>query len=151
MHLRNGSMIIGHKHAQRTINLDTSTVPPLLMPSVLFTSLFQLRFFARKPHPIRLLRRAEYRPSLRAMLQEFKVKDLTSLDLKNGEMKQVELEGVEGGKILLANGDGKIHATSSNCTHFGAPLAKGVMGPGARVTCPWHGGGLLSLFLCFSI
>ena len=73
------------------------------------------------------------------MAQEFKVKELSSLDLKDGEMKQVELEGVEQGKVLLANSGGKIHATSSNCTHFGAPLAKGVLA-GGKITCPWHGG-----------
>ena len=73
------------------------------------------------------------------MAQEFKVKELSALDLKDGEMKQVELEGLEGGKVLLANSGGKIHATSSNCTHFGAPLAKGVLADG-KVTCPWHGG-----------
>ena len=73
------------------------------------------------------------------MAQEFKVKELSTLDLKDGEMKQVELEGLEGGKVLLANSGGKIHATSSNCTHFGAPLVKGVLAEG-KVTCPWHGG-----------
>ena len=73
------------------------------------------------------------------MAQEFKVKELSALDLKEGEMKQVELEGLEGGKVLLANSGGKIHATSSNCTHFGAPLVKGVLAEG-KVTCPWHGG-----------
>jgi nitrite reductase/ring-hydroxylating ferredoxin subunit len=62
------------------------------------------------------------------MAQEFKLKDITSLQLKNGEKKEVEVEGVE------------VHATSPNCTHYGAPLAKGVLTPEGRLTCPWHGG-----------
>lgn len=79
------------------------------------------------------------------MAQEFKVKELSSLSLKDGEMKTVELEGVEGGKVLLANSGGKIHATSSNCTHYGAPLSKGVLSEG-KITCAWHGGMAPSLF-----
>jgi nitrite reductase/ring-hydroxylating ferredoxin subunit len=73
-------------------------------------------------------------------MTEFKLKDISSLNLKDGELKEVEVEGIEGTKVLLANAGGKIHATGSKCTHYGAPLAKGVLGPGARITCPWHGG-----------
>ena len=76
------------------------------------------------------------------MAQDFKLKDITSLDLKDGTMKQVEVEGVDGGKVLLSKTGGKVYATSANCTHYGAPLAKGVLSPDGRVTCPWHGGSL---------
>jgi nitrite reductase/ring-hydroxylating ferredoxin subunit len=74
------------------------------------------------------------------MAQEFKLKDVTSLELRNGEKKEVEVEGVEGGKVLLLKVQDKVHATSANCTHYGAPLAKGVLTPDGRLTCPWHGG-----------
>jgi nitrite reductase/ring-hydroxylating ferredoxin subunit len=74
------------------------------------------------------------------MAKEFKLKDVTSLNLKNGEKKEVEVEGVEGGKVLLLKVQDKVHATSANCTHYGAPLAKGVLTPEGRLTCPWHGG-----------
>ena len=74
------------------------------------------------------------------MAQEFKLKDVTSLQMKNGEKKEVEVEGVEGGKVLLLKVQDKVHATSANCTHYGAPLAKGVLTPEGRLTCPWHGG-----------
>lgn len=73
------------------------------------------------------------------MAQEFKVKDLSSLNLNDGDMKQVELDGVENGKVLILKINGKVHATSSNCTHYGAPLAKGVLSPDGKITCPWHG------------
>ncbi|CAO2658125.1 Nn.00g073850.m01.CDS01 [Neocucurbitaria sp. VM-36] len=73
------------------------------------------------------------------MATEFKLKDVTSLNLKNGEKKEVEVEGVEGGKVLLLKIQDQVHATSANCTHYGAPLVKGVLTPEGRLTCPWHG------------
>jgi len=73
------------------------------------------------------------------MVQEFKLKDVTSLQMKNGEKKEVEVEGVEGGKVLLLKIQDQVHATSSTCTHYGAPLVKGVLTPEGRLTCPWHG------------
>jgi len=73
------------------------------------------------------------------MAKEFKLKGVTSLNLKNGEKKEVEVEGVEGGKVLLLKVQDKVHATSANCTHYGAPLVKGVLTPEGRLTCPWHG------------
>ena len=74
------------------------------------------------------------------MAQEFKLKGVTSLNLKNGEKQEVEVEGVEGGKVLLLKVQDKVHATSANCTHYGAPLKSGVLTPEGRLTCPWHGG-----------
>lgn len=58
-------------------------------------------------------------------------------DLSDGQKKEVELE--DGLKILLAKVNGKFLATSSNCTHYGAPLVKGVLTSEGRITCPWHG------------
>ncbi|PSK34300.1 Dihydrolipoyl dehydrogenase, mitochondrial [Elsinoe australis] len=73
------------------------------------------------------------------MATEFKIKDLTSVHLKNGQKQEVEVEGIEGGKVLLVKLDDQVHALNSNCTHYGAPLAKGVLTPEGRLTCPWHG------------
>ncbi|KAF2743018.1 hypothetical protein M011DRAFT_481150 [Sporormia fimetaria CBS 119925] len=73
------------------------------------------------------------------MAQEFKLKGITSLNLQNGEKKEVEVEGVEEGKVLLLKVQDKVHATSTKCTHYGAPLVKGVLTPEGRLTCPWHG------------
>ncbi|KAK7454476.1 Apoptosis-inducing factor 1 [Stygiomarasmius scandens] len=56
--------------------------------------------------------------------------------LKDGEMKEVDFEQ---GKVLVARLGDKIHATSAFCTHYGAPLAKGVLTADGRVVCPWHG------------
>ncbi len=46
------------------------------------------------------------------------------------------------GKVLLSRLGDKIHATSAYCTHYGAPLAKGVLTYDGRVT--WS---VISLFL----
>lgn len=73
------------------------------------------------------------------MAQEWKLKDLSKLDLKNLDKVEAEVEGIEGGKVLLVKVDDKVHALNANCTHFGAPLKNGVLSPDGRVTCPWHG------------
>ncbi|KAJ9200472.1 hypothetical protein DTO164E3_4047 [Paecilomyces variotii] len=79
------------------------------------------------------------------MAKEFKLKDIKSLsDVKDFEKVESEVEGVEGGKILVVKVDGVAHALSPKCTHYGAPLKNGVLTPDGRLTCPWHGA-------CFSI
>ncbi len=70
---------------------------------------------------------------------EFKLKGLTSIDLKNGQKQEAEIEGIEKGKVLLAKINDEVHVMSANCTHYGAPLVKGVLTPDGRITCPWHG------------
>ena len=74
------------------------------------------------------------------MAQEYKIKDLSSLDLKDGELRQVEVEGIEDGQVLLAHTGGKVHAMSAKCTHFGLPLAKGVLTADGHLRCAFHGG-----------
>ncbi|KAJ3862541.1 hypothetical protein EV359DRAFT_44991 [Lentinula novae-zelandiae] len=61
---------------------------------------------------------------------------LDEQELKDGQMKEI---GFDKGKVLVARLGDKIHATSAFCTHYGAPLAKGVLTADARVVCPWHG------------
>ncbi|KAJ5631768.1 Apoptosis-inducing factor 1 [Penicillium longicatenatum] len=74
------------------------------------------------------------------MTQEYKLKGVSSFgELKNTDKIEAEVEGVPDGKVLLVNMDGKIHAMSPHCTHYGAPLKNGVVSPDGRLTCPWHG------------
>ena len=40
-------------------------------------------------------------------------------------------------RILLARAGDQFHAVSATCTHYGGPLAEGVL-CGTRVMCPWH-------------
>ncbi|XP_041349641.1 apoptosis-inducing factor 3-like [Gigantopelta aegis] len=61
-------------------------------------------------------------------------------ELKDGEMKEVE---VGSRKALLVREGGNYYAVGPKCSHFGAPLASGVLCNG-RVRCPWHGA-------CFNI
>lgn len=74
------------------------------------------------------------------MATEYKIKGLSRCDLKNGEKREVEVDGVENGKVLLVKVGDQTHAMSANCTHYGAPLKNGVLSPDGRLTCPWHGG-----------
>ncbi|KAJ8520178.1 hypothetical protein ONZ45_g2978 [Pleurotus djamor] len=62
---------------------------------------------------------------------------LDASDLQDGQMKQVAFG--DDGQVLLSRLGDEIHATSAFCTHYGAPLAKGVLTSDARVVCPWHG------------
>jgi apoptosis-inducing factor 3 len=55
-------------------------------------------------------------------------------DLKDGEMRQVKVGETD---VLLVKINGKFYATSAYCTHYQAPLAKGILS-GDRVVCPWH-------------
>ncbi|WVQ85561.1 hypothetical protein IAT38_007727 [Cryptococcus sp. DSM 104549] len=61
---------------------------------------------------------------------------LPESELGEGQMKTVEFGD---GKVLLSKVKGKIYATSAFCTHYGAPLEKGVLSNDGRVVCPWHG------------
>jgi len=78
-----------------------------------------------------------------AMAQEFRLKSPSTIaDLKELDKVEAEVDGVEGGKVLLVKVDGKVSAVNANCTHYGAPLKNGVLAPDGRLTCPWHGGEL---------
>ncbi|MFO7899154.1 MAG: FAD-dependent oxidoreductase [Planctomycetota bacterium] len=55
-------------------------------------------------------------------------------DVKEGEPIAVE---VDGDDVLLVRVDGEIHACAGKCTHYGGPLADGLL-DGHVVTCPWH-------------
>ncbi|KAK6905738.1 hypothetical protein I203_106569 [Kwoniella mangroviensis CBS 8507] len=61
---------------------------------------------------------------------------LPESELKDGQMKSVEFGE---GKVLISKIKGQIYATSAFCTHYGAPLEKGVISHDGRVVCPWHG------------
>lgn len=73
-------------------------------------------------------------------MSEFKLKSITSLPARPGDKVEVEVEDIEGAKVLLVNAAGKVQAIGPKCTHYGAPLAKGVLTTNGRIRCPWHGG-----------
>ncbi|KAH7026086.1 monodehydroascorbate reductase [Microdochium trichocladiopsis] len=74
------------------------------------------------------------------MASEYKLKGISSLSgFGPGEKREVEVEGIEDAKVLLANTGGKVTALGPKCTHYGAPLVNGVLTKSGRLTCPWHG------------
>lgn len=64
-------------------------------------------------------------------------------------VRGVELAEVPEGGVLLGHADGEpvllvrmadseeIHAIGATCTHYGAPLSKGLV-TGCEIRCPWH-------------
>uniref|UniRef100_A0A3B3XBJ7 Rieske domain-containing protein n=1 Tax=Poecilia mexicana TaxID=48701 RepID=A0A3B3XBJ7_9TELE len=56
-------------------------------------------------------------------------------DLHDGQMMEVD---IGRHSVLLTRCDGKYSAISNQCSHYGAPLSKGVIS-GHKVRCPWHG------------
>jgi apoptosis-inducing factor 3 len=55
-------------------------------------------------------------------------------DLKNGQMQQI---AVGESQILLSKINDKFYTTGAFCSHYGAPLEKGIL-CGERIVCPWH-------------
>ncbi|KAM5466387.1 Apoptosis-inducing factor 1 [Microsporum audouinii] len=72
-------------------------------------------------------------------MSEYKLIGSSPSEIKNGDKIEVQVEGLEGVKLLLVKLDDQVHALTAKCTHYGAPLAKGVLTSDARITCPWHG------------
>jgi len=109
------------------------------MPSLRITAISNIRIF-RPQQSNHIFRSSSFVIQARTMTSEFKLKGLTSIDLKNGQKSEVEVEGIEKGKVLLVKVNDEVHAMSANCTHYGAPLKNGVVNAAGRITCPWHGG-----------
>lgn len=55
-------------------------------------------------------------------------------DLVDGELKEVHVGDTN---VLLARAGGQFYALHPKCTHYSAPLAKGLLN-GHRLVCPWH-------------
>ncbi|KAJ4697613.1 Apoptosis-inducing factor 1 [Exophiala dermatitidis] len=62
------------------------------------------------------------------MAREFKLKGLSKLELNDLDKVEAEVEGIEGGKVLLVRIGDEVSALNANCTHYGAPLKNGVTG-----------------------
>lgn len=55
-------------------------------------------------------------------------------DLADGELKEVRVGDTD---VLLARADGQFYALYPQCSHYHAPLVKGLLN-GHRLICPWH-------------
>ncbi len=67
-------------------------------------------------------------PEVPALLQ------IPSREVQEG-LPRVHTSGAES--VLLVRAAGKAYATAATCTHYGGPLAEGLV-VGATVRCPWH-------------
>jgi len=65
---------------------------------------------------------------------------VAAADLRDGQML---LGHAEGEAVLLARRGDEVFAVSATCTHYGGPLAEGLL-VGDTVRCPWH-------HACFSL
>ena len=54
--------------------------------------------------------------------------------LKTGQLTRFELEGKP---VVIGRIDDMYYAVAGNCSHYGAPLDKGVL-KGTNLICPWH-------------
>jgi len=70
---------------------------------------------------------------------------LTGPDLRRGvtadQLSEAQplLGHADGEAIMLVREGGRIYATGATCTHYGGPLAEGLIADGT-VRCPWHHG-----------
>ncbi|WP_338873719.1 FAD-dependent oxidoreductase [Spirosoma sp. SC4-14] len=55
-------------------------------------------------------------------------------ELADGQLKEVRVGDTD---VLLARVDGQFYALHPKCSHYQAPLAKGILN-GNRLVCPWH-------------
>lgn len=95
---------------------------------------------AQPINPIYFRFKTYSRRTLATMTTEFKLKLVEDpSSLPNGHKVEVEVDGIEGGKVLLLKVNGKLRALNPRCTHYGAPLVRGVVTGDERITCPWHG------------
>ena len=61
-----------------------------------------------------------------------------SSDFTDGQMKQIQIgEDKEKDIILVVRHEGQLYALGAKCTHFGAPMATGMLFDDL-VICPWH-------------
>lgn len=69
-------------------------------------------------------------------LQVFELDD----NLKDGEVREIQVGPKIEDTILVINYQGEIFATQSKCSHFGFSLAKGIL-VGDKIICPLHNAG----------
>jgi Rieske [2Fe-2S] domain len=81
------------------------------------------------------------------MAAEYRLKGIPLLEeIRNFEKVEADVDGIEGGKVLVLRLNNEIHAISPRCTHYGAPLKRGVLQSDGHIRCQWHGGEGLTAF-----
>ena len=60
-----------------------------------------------------------------------------SRDFLEGQMREIQVGATDKDTILIVKIDGELYACGSKCSHFGAPLSKGMLFDD-RIYCPFH-------------
>lgn len=66
-----------------------------------------------------------------------KFERVTDDTLAAGELRAARLS--DGTPICVGNADGQLFAVRDECPHSAFPLSNGLLLPGARLECGWHG------------
>ncbi|CAD8166108.1 unnamed protein product [Paramecium pentaurelia] len=80
-------------------------------------------------------------PLIRYSFQTLNLNDAYEIsiedDLKEGEMREVQVGPKKEDAVLVCKVDGQIYCVSNSCPHVGAPLSAGFL-VGDKVKCPFH-------------
>jgi len=83
-----------------------------------------------------LMNKAKMATTSSSTSQKYKIAQHKASSLDNGFKAEVD---VGEHKVLLLKTNDQLSALAPKCTHYGAPLVKGVLTSDGRITCPWHG------------
>ena len=100
--------------------------PAKIGSAILTSSLFGLLYLKQS---------SQFRTFTESDVRE--VETIKAADLQDGDMKQVQVGPTKDDVILISKVDGKYYATGAKCSHFGAPLEKGMLFDN-KVVCPLH-------------
>ena len=62
---------------------------------------------------------------------------VTDATIAPGELRATRL--ADGTPVCVGNADGQLFAVRDACPHSAFPLSNGMLLPGARLECGWHG------------
>ena len=66
-----------------------------------------------------------------------KFERVTDDTIAPGELRATRL--ADGTPVCVGNADGQLFAVRDECPHSAFPLSNGMLLPGARLECGWHG------------
>ncbi|KAF3907561.1 hypothetical protein AA313_de0203051 [Arthrobotrys entomopaga] len=117
------------------------TVTNQLTRNTISSTSQRLQYFIRRLHPNSTAchQTRSFQSSIATTMTQFKLNGVDKSALKPGFKQEVVVDGLGDTKLLLVQVGQKVTALSPRCTHYGAPLVKGVLTATGRLKCPWHG------------
>jgi len=105
---------------------------------MLRTATFRSLLSPSRQSVLRLLHYRPFSSSFYKMgVERIRVGSTQDFDGKEYGMKECAFK--DDLKVLLVKVDGGFTALASKCSHYGGPLAGGVITSTGRIVCPWHG------------